>query len=193
MSCNIQPQSIVMGKHFTVTITKLLNVISRIPIIHLLPIYFCTNSSWNVRATISLEGRLSLLALSSVYSLTVEDGSWSTPMVPPQLSVPLQQVEEWAPKPVGWTMCFLLTTSSLAWTLMIVLYIYIYIYIYIYNCVFGSLISDVTCNYVSAGGGRDGLWWPALPEHWLSYTGCWQSLLVTCMYWLLCLGCCFYF
>ena len=27
-------------------------------------------------------------------SLTMEDGSWSTPMVPAQLSVPLQQVEE---------------------------------------------------------------------------------------------------
>ena len=50
------------------------------------------------------------------------------------------------------------------------------------NCVFGSLISDVACNYVSAAGGRDGLWGPALPGHWLSYTGCWQSLLV--MYWL---------
>ena len=60
----------------------------------LLPMYFCTNSSWNVRAAICLEGRLSLLALSSVYSLTVEDGSWSTPMVPAQLSVPLQQVDE---------------------------------------------------------------------------------------------------
>ena len=111
-----QPQSIVVGKHFTVTIIKLLNVISQIPIIHLLPIYFCT-SSWNVRAAICLEGHLSLLALSSVYSLTVEDVSWSTPMVPAQLSVPLQQVEEWAPKPVRWTMCFLLMTSSLAWTL----------------------------------------------------------------------------
>ena len=93
-------------------------------------------------------------------------------------------------------MCFILTASSLAWTLMIVctsvcVYIYIYIYIYIYNCVFGSLISDVTCNYVSADGERDGLWWPALPRLWLSYTGCWQPLLV--MYWLLCLGCCFYF
>ena len=64
-------------------------------------------------------------------------------------------------------------------------------YEYIYNCAFGSLISDVTCNYVSADGGRDGLWWPALPGHWLSYTGCWHSLLV--MYWLLCLGCCFIF
>ena len=93
-------------------------------------------------------------------------------------------------------MCFLLTTSSLAWTLMIVcasiyIYIYIYMYIYIFNCVFGSLISDVTCYYVSADWGWDGLWWPALPGHWMSYTGCWQSLLV--MYWLLCFGCCFYF
>ena len=88
-----QPQSIVVGKHFTVMIIELLNVISWIPIIHLLPIYFCTNS-WNVRAAICLEGLLSLLALSSVYSLTVEDGSWLTPMVPAQLSVALQQVEE---------------------------------------------------------------------------------------------------
>ena len=52
------------GKHFTVTIIKLLNVISRIPIIHLLPVYFCTNS-WNVRAAICPERPLSLLALSS--------------------------------------------------------------------------------------------------------------------------------
>ena len=76
-----QPLSIVVGKHFTVTIIKLPNVISRILIIHLLPIYFCTSSCY-VRAAICLEGRLSLLALSSVYSLTVEDGSWSIPMVP---------------------------------------------------------------------------------------------------------------
>ena len=68
------------GKHFSVTIIKLLNVISRIPIINLLPIYFCTNS-WNVRAVICPEGRLSSLALSSVYSPTVEDASWSTLMV----------------------------------------------------------------------------------------------------------------
>ena len=88
-----QSQSIVVGKHFPVTIIKQLNVISRIPIIYLLPIYSCT-SSWNVRAAICLEGRLSLLALSSVYSLTVEDGIWSTPMVPAQLSVPVQQVAE---------------------------------------------------------------------------------------------------
>ena len=63
-----QPQSIVVGKHFTVTIKKLLNVISWIPIIYLLHICFCTNSSWNVRAAICPEGRLSSLALSNVYT-----------------------------------------------------------------------------------------------------------------------------
>ena len=31
---------------------------------------------------------------TSVYSLTVDDGSWSTIMVPAQSCVPLQQVEE---------------------------------------------------------------------------------------------------
>ena len=41
------------------------------PIIHLLPKYFCTNSSWNVRAALCPEGRLSSLALSNVYSPTV--------------------------------------------------------------------------------------------------------------------------
>ena len=51
---------------------------------------------------------------------------------------------------MGWPMCFLLTTSSLAWTLMIVC-----TSVYITVCAFGSLISDVTCNYVSADGGRD--------------------------------------
>ena len=40
------------------------------------------------------EERFSSLALSSVYSQTIEDGSLSTPMLPAQLSAPLQQVEE---------------------------------------------------------------------------------------------------
>ena len=52
--------------------------------------------------------------------------------------------------------CFLLTTSSLAWTLVIICSC-VYIYIYI---VFGSLISDLTCNYVSADGGTGGLPFP---------------------------------
>ena len=50
-------------------------------------------------------GRQNVLEMLVVYSPTVDNGSWSTPMVPAQLSVPLQQVEEEAPKPVGWTMC----------------------------------------------------------------------------------------
>ena len=52
------------------------------------------NSPWNVRAAICPEGRLSSLALSSVYSSTMEDGGCSTPMVPAHWPVPLQQVEE---------------------------------------------------------------------------------------------------
>ena len=43
-----QPQSIVVGEHFTVMIIKLLNVKLRTPIIHLLPVNFYTNASWNV-------------------------------------------------------------------------------------------------------------------------------------------------
>ena len=35
-----------------------------------------------------------VVGIIGVYTPTVEDGSWSTPMVPAQLSVPLQQVEE---------------------------------------------------------------------------------------------------
>ena len=67
-----QHQSIVVGKHFTVTIIKLLNVISRIPIIHILPIYFCTNSSW--RAAIYPKGRL--LSLAIVECLQPDRGGW---------------------------------------------------------------------------------------------------------------------
>ena len=48
-----------------------------------------------------------------------------------------QQVEEQAPKPVGWTMCFLLLTLVPVQKLCVNIYIYIhiYIYIYIYICV----------------------------------------------------------
>ena len=54
----------------------------------------------------------------------------------------------------------------------------------IYNCVFESLISDVACNYVSAeggvgvGGGVMSCGDTPFSGHWLSYTGCWQALLV---------------
>ena len=84
---------------------------------------------------------------------------------------------------------YLFTAIYIALCILIIVFLYLFLKLIWNNK--GSLISDVTCNYVSADGGRDGLWWPALPGHWLSYTGCWLSLLV--MYWLLCLGCCFCF
>ena len=43
-----------------------------------------------------------------------------------------QQVEEQAPKPVGWTMCFLLMTLVPVQKLCVNIYVYIYIYIYMY-------------------------------------------------------------
>ena len=64
------------GKHLIVTMIKLLNVISRIPIIHLLPIYLLQTHKWNVRAAICPEGRLSSLALSIVECLQPDRGGW---------------------------------------------------------------------------------------------------------------------
>ena len=161
-----QPQSIVVGKHFTATIVKLLNVISRIPIIQLLPVYFCTNSSWNVRASVCLEGRF--FVVSIMECLQPDRGGW-------------ELIDSHG---AGTGVCPFTTGRGIYIYIYIYIYVYIYICIYIYiNCVLGSLISDVTCNYVSADGGRDGLWWTALLGHWLSYSGCCQSLLV--MYWLM--------
>ena len=44
-----------------------------------------------------------------------------------------QQVEEQAPKPVGWTMCFLLMTLVPVQKLCVNIYIYIYIYMYVHS------------------------------------------------------------
>ena len=65
-----------------------------------------------------------------------------------------------------------ITTGSEVGTETIHIYIYMYICIYIYNnnnnnCVFGSLLSDVTCNFVSADG--EGMACGGLP---FSGTGC---------------------
>ena len=38
-------------------------------------------------------------------------------------------------------------------------------------------------KHIIADWGRNGLWWPVFLGHWLSYTGCWQSMLV--MHWLM--------
>ena len=61
---------------------------------HILPIYFCTNSSWIIRAAICPEGRLLSLVLSSLQPYR---GGWEmidSHGAGAQLSVPLQQVEE---------------------------------------------------------------------------------------------------
>ena len=47
------------------------------------------------------------------------------------------------------------------------------------------------CLLMGVFADGDGLWWPALPGHWLSCTGCWQSLLV--MFWLFMFGMLFLF
>ena len=44
-----------------------------------------------------------------------------------------QQVEEQAPKPVGWTMCFLLMTLVPVQNLCVNIYIYKYIYMYVHS------------------------------------------------------------
>ena len=44
-----------------------------------------------------------------------------------------QQVEEQAPKPVGWTMCFLLMTLVPVKKLCVNIYVYIYIYMYVHS------------------------------------------------------------
>ena len=46
-----------------------------------------------------------------------------------------QQVEEQAPKPVGWMMCFLLMTLVPVQKLCVYIYTYIYVYIYMCMCI----------------------------------------------------------
>ena len=166
-----QPQSIVVGKHFTVTIIKLLNVISQIHIIHLLPFVQTHHGMlgrqhvpkdvchrWHCRVSIARPWRMGAdrlpLCRNSFLSLynrrSRHQNLWDG-----------QCVSSW-------------------WPLVGLGYLWWFVRVFIYNCVFGSLISDITCNHVSDDGRRDGLWWPALLGHWLSYTG---SLLV--MYWLM--------
>ena len=56
-----------------------------------------------------------------------------------------QQVEEQAPKPVDWIMCFLMTFIPVQ-KLWVYIYICIYIYIYIYVCIL-YMISVIGCIY----------------------------------------------
>ena len=54
-----------------------------------------------------------------------------------------QQVEEQAPKPVGWTMCFLLMTLVPVQKLCVNIYVYIYIYICMYIPYTSSVIGRI--------------------------------------------------
>ena len=61
-----------------------------------------------------------------------------------------QQVEEQAPKPVGWTMCFLLMTLVPVQKLCVNIYVYIYIYVhYLYEFCYRSYIQR-ECHSVLA-------------------------------------------
>ena len=61
-----------------------------------------------------------------------------------------QQVEEQAPKPVGWTMCFLLMTMVPVQKLCVNIYIYIFVFVYI--CVYMHSLYEFcyrTCIYTT--------------------------------------------
>ena len=80
-----------------------------------------------------------------------------------------QQVEEQAPKPVGWTMCFLLMTLvpvqklCVNISIYLSLCIYIYIYIYIYVCIFYT--SSVIGPIYTYNRSVVQYWWSRTPSH----------------------------
>ena len=115
-----QPRSIVVGKHFTVTIIRLLNVISRIPIINLLLIYVCTNSSWNIRAAICF--LRTFVVVGIVECLQPDRGGWE--LIDSHgagaVSCPFTTGRGVGTKTCGMDNGFLLATFDLAWTLPIV-------------------------------------------------------------------------
>ena len=58
-----------------------------------------------------------------------------------------QQVEEQAPKPVGWTLCFLLMTLVPVQKLCVNIYIYIYMYIPYTSSVIGRIYNGSVIQY----------------------------------------------
>ena len=58
-----------------------------------------------------------------------------------------QQVEEQAPKPVGWTMCFLLMTLVPVQKLCVNIYVYIYVYIPYTSSVIGRIYNGSVIQY----------------------------------------------
>ena len=58
-----------------------------------------------------------------------------------------QQVEEQVPKPVGWTMCFLLMTLVPVQKLCVNIYVYIYVYIPYTSSVIGRIYNGSVIQY----------------------------------------------
>ena len=67
-----------------------------------------------------------------------------------------QQVEEQAPKPVGWTMCFLLMTLVPVQKLCVNIYVYIYVYIPNTSSVIGRIYNGSVIQY----------WRSCTPSRW---------------------------
>ena len=113
--------SIIEKKHSIATITKLrsLELLIKTPLLHIL--YYINGSThdfWTRTGGWEFD--------RSHGAGTSSPSHW-------------QQVEEQAPKPVGWTMCFVLMTLVPVQKLCVNIYVYIcmyiYIYIYIYMCI----------------------------------------------------------
>ena len=58
-----------------------------------------------------------------------------------------QQVEEQAPKPVGWTMCFLLMTLVPVQKLCVNIYVYTYICTFLIGAVIGHIYNGIVIQY----------------------------------------------
>ena len=90
-----------------------------------------------------------------------------------------QQVEEQAPKPVGWMMCFLLMTFVLVQKLCVNIYIYLIIYTYAFPLIivnpWSTIMLIIYCpqNYTGSDIGRIytynrsvvQFWWSCTPSH----------------------------
>ena len=142
-----QLQSIAVGKHFIVMIIKLLNLISQILTIHLLPIYCCTGSFHDVG-----------LASMSRRTCVVVGHMCSCPVIVGCLARPWRMGADRLP----WCrhICLSLNYRSRnrhrnlwdrqcvsSWWPLVwfehsngFLQLYIYMYVFIYNCVSGSCI-----------------------------------------------------
>ena len=98
----------------------------------------------------------------------------------------LQQVEEQAPKPVGWMMCFLLMTSVPVQKLCgVLLQDILYIYIYIYICSQHPLLGLIYCRIKKALAFISSNWrnWDKVDQvhifHWNCVTRCcWHHCII---------------